>query len=68
MTRRKSKVGGARAGSGAKPQRGAVATVTRSIKLTEDEAAAHDAARGDLDWSKWIREAAELAIARGSTR
>jgi hypothetical protein len=38
------------------------------MKLTPAEAAAHDAARGDMPWSDWMREAAQLAIARGSTR
>jgi hypothetical protein len=70
MPRRRSKVGGARPGAGAKPQRGVAATVTRTIKLTPAEAAAQDLAAKveGLDWSKWVRAAAELAIARGSTR
>lgn len=67
MTRRR-KVGGARVGAGRKPQAGVARTVARTIKLTPDEAAAHDIARGGVPWSDWMREAAELAIARGSTR
>lgn len=42
----------------------------RVIRLTREEAALHDAeaAKVGVDWSEWIREAAKLAIARGSTR
>lgn len=66
--RRKTKVvGGARPGAGRKP-RGKGPIIRREVKLLEAEAAAHDAARGDQPWGDWIREAAELAIARGSTR
>ena len=42
--------------------------IKRPVLLTADEAEAHDAARGEQPWSEWIREAAELAIARGPTR
>lgn len=69
MARRRAKVGGAREGAGRKPVAG-VARKPRTIKLTPDEAAAQDAAAAKLGmtWPDWIREAAELAIARGSTR
>jgi hypothetical protein len=44
--------------------------VTKRLWLTADEAAAQEAAaaRESLTWSEWVRAAAELAIARGSTR
>lgn len=64
---RRPKVGGKRPGSGAKPQRGTAATITRSLKLTQAEADAHDAARGERGWSDWMRAAAAEAIARGAT-
>jgi hypothetical protein len=67
--RRKPTVGGRRAGAGRKPKpAGEVRSDVRTVKLTPDEGARHDAAAGDQPWSDWIREAAELAIARGSTR
>lgn len=67
MPRRKGP-GGARKGAG-RPSLGQDArSIIRSMKLTPAEAAAHDAARGDMPWSDWMREAAQLAIARGSTR
>lgn len=67
MTRRRSKVGGKRAGAGRPPSPDS-RSEPRMVRLRPDEAAAHDAARGDQPWADWIREAAELAIARGSTR
>lgn len=68
MTRR-PKVGGKREGAGRPPKpAGEAATVVRTVKLTPGQAAAHDEARGEQPWADWIREAAELAIARGSTR
>lgn len=67
MTRRKSKVGGARPGAG-RPPLEVTRSIRRPVLLRPDEAAAHDAARGDQPWGEWIREAADLAIARGSTR
>lgn len=62
MTRRK--------GPGRPPLGAAARSVTRSIKLTAAEAAAQTAAakRSDLTWTEWIRDAAKLAIAHGSTR
>lgn len=63
----RSKVGGARAGAG-RPLSANPRTVKRAVPLLPEEAAAHDAARGDQPWADWMREAAELAIARGSTR
>jgi hypothetical protein len=68
MTPRRSRVGGKRRGAGRKPRAGVAASVKRTVKLTPDQAAAHDAARGDTPWSTWMVEAADLAIARGSTR
>jgi hypothetical protein len=70
VTRRRSKVGGARAGAGRKPAAGVARSEIRTLKLTPDEARAHDAAAKSeaRDWPDWIRAAAELAIARGSTR
>lgn len=64
---RRSKVGGARAGAGRKPVTGVARSVIRTVKLTPDEATAHDAARGEQSWPDWMRDAAELAIARGPT-
>ncbi len=65
--RPKPKVGGKRAGAG-RPPIANPRTVKRAVPLLQSEADAHDAARGDRPWADWIREAAELAIARGSTR
>jgi len=67
MSARKPKVGGKRAGAG-RPPSDNPRSVKRAVLLLPAEAAAHDAARGDTPWGDWIREAAELAIARGSTR
>ena len=68
MTARKPKVGGARAGAGRPPSTGPTRTVKRGVPLLPSEAVAHDAARGATPWATWIREAAEMAILRGSTR
>lgn len=68
MIRRRSKVGGKRAGAGRKPKGDEVASIKRTVSLTPTQAAAQDAARGDTPWSTWMVEAAELALARGSTR
>lgn len=65
MSRRKPKVDGARLG---RPPSAITRKIRRSVLLLPAEAAAHDAACGDRPWGDWIREAAELAIARGSTR
>ncbi len=67
MTHRKPKVGGKRAGAG-RPKIANPRSVKRAVLLLPSEAAAHDEARGETPWGDWIREAAELAIARGSTR
>ena len=64
---RRSKVGGKRKGAG-RPPSPAPRTEPRMVRLTKAEAAQHDAARGERKWADWIREAAELAIARGSMR
>jgi len=68
MTRR-PKVGGVRKGAG-RPPAERTRSVPRMVRLYPEEAAAQDAEakRAGLDWVDWIREAAELAIARGSTR
>lgn len=68
MPRKRKGPGGARAGAGRKPTGDVAASVVRTVKLTPAQAEAHDAARGKQPWSDWIRDAAELAIARGSTR
>jgi hypothetical protein len=65
---RRSRAGGARAGAGRKPTGGVAASIARTVKLTPEQAEAHDRARGEQPWADWIREAADLAIARGSTR
>jgi hypothetical protein len=68
MTARKKRgPGGPRKGAG-RPPIDNPRTERREVKLTPEEAAAHDVARGDEPWGEWIRAAAELAIARGSTR
>ncbi len=69
MARRKGP-GGARAGAGRKPAAGVARSIPRTLKLTPEEAAAQDAAaeREGQEWPDWIRGAAELALARGSTR
>lgn len=69
MARRKGP-GGARAGAGRKPVSGEARSVARTVKLTPGEAEAQDAAakREGQPWPEWIRGAAELALARGSTR
>lgn len=68
MSPRKRKgPGGRRKGAG-RPPVDDPRTERREVRLLPEEAAAHDAARGDQPWSEWIREAAQLAIARGSTR
>lgn len=67
MPVRKRGPGGRRKGAG-RPPIDDPRVVRREVKLTPDEATAHDAARGDQPWGEWIREAADLAIARGSTR
>lgn len=66
MARRKGP-GGRRKGAG-RPPIDDPRTVRREVKLLPSEAEAHDKARGKQAWGEWIREAAELAIARGSTR
>jgi hypothetical protein len=53
---------------GRKPRAGARSTVRIALRITEREDAAWRAAAGGRPVSKWLREAAELAIARGSTR
>lgn len=74
MTRRRAGPAGTKSkATGTKPRRGRPPspdsrTIPRMIRLRPDEAAAHDAARGEQDWADWMRAAAELAIARGSTR
>jgi hypothetical protein len=65
--RKAGKVGGRRAGAG-RPPIANPRTIKRAVPLLPSEAAAHDEARGDTPWAEWIREAADLAIARGSTR
>lgn len=67
MPARKRGPGGRRKGAG-RPPIDDPRTVRREVKLLPSEAAAHDAARGEQPWGEWIREAAGLAIARGSTR
>ena len=32
-----------------------VKQITKSLRLTPDEIAAHDTARGSVSWSKWAR-------------
>lgn len=54
-----------------RPSLGADArSVTRTIKLTPGEAAAQDAlaSRAGQTWTDLVREALDLALARGSTR
>lgn len=64
MTARKRKVRRA-AGAGRPPKAPETArTVKRAVLLMPSEAEAHDAARGDADWSDWIRDAASERIAR----
>jgi hypothetical protein len=69
MPRRK-KLGGARAGAGRKPASGTTRSTHRKLSFTPAEAAAIDAAaeREGSSWTDWVRAAAELALARGSTR
>lgn len=67
MPSRKRKVGGARPGAG-RPRLLNPRAIGREAMLTRDEAAAHDAARGDRPWSDWIRAAAQIAISLGSIR
>jgi len=52
----RSKVGGARPGAGRKPRNGVRASISRTVKLTPNQAAAHDRARGEVPWSTWIVE------------
>ncbi len=69
-TRRKSKgPGGKRKGAG-RPPSDNPRVERREVKLLPEEAQAHDAAARaeSQSWSEWIRAAAQLAIARGSTR
>lgn len=70
MPRRRKGPGGARKGAGRKPVTGVTRSEVRTVKLTPDEANAQDAAAAaeQQPWSEWMRAAAELAIARGSTR
>lgn len=67
MPRKRKGPGGRRKGAG-RPPIDDPRTVRREVKLLPSEAEAHDAARGDQPWGEWIREAADLAIARRSTR
>jgi hypothetical protein len=68
MPRRKGP-GGRRKGAG-RPPLAVSRDITKRLRMTAQEEAAQEAAaaRQGLTWSEWIREAAELAIARGSTR
>jgi hypothetical protein len=68
--RRKSKVGGKRKGAG-RPRKGDDArSVVRTLKLTPAEATTQDefAKSQATTWPDMVREAIELALARGSTR
>lgn len=56
MSRRRSKVGGKRAGAGQKPRNGVAASIARTVKLTPAEAAAQDIARGDRPWATWAHD------------
>lgn len=53
-----------------RPRRAADGTTTTGLRLTPAERARYDAAatREGLSLGEWLRAAAELAIARGSTR
>ena len=77
MTRRRSKVGGARPGAGRKPTGRPVRDRQVMVRLTEAELEAARVAavadgridkRGEPVVSDWYGAAGELAIARGSTR
>jgi hypothetical protein len=71
MTRRRSKVGGRRAGAGRKPLDPDVTrtkVVTTRITPPELAAATEIAERERLTLSNFSRAAIQLAIARGSTR
>lgn len=66
MARKHKGPGGARPGAGRPPLENP-RSVRREIRLLPGEAAAHDAARGDQDWSEWVRSVTALAIAQGWT-
>lgn len=53
-----------------RPRRAAAGTTTTGLRLTPAERARYEAAaeREGLSLGEWLRAAAELAIARGSTR
>jgi hypothetical protein len=68
---RKPKVGGAREGAGRPPKAAAdKLSITRTLKMTRAQAKAQDAfsERQGTDWPTMVREAIDLAMARGSTR
>jgi len=48
---------------GRKPVAGTARTVIRTVKLTPQEAAADDAARGEMSWAEWDRRARAAARA-----
>jgi len=68
-TRKRKGPGGRRKGAG-RPPIDNPRSVRRELRLLPEEEAEQDAAaaRESLTWSEWIRAAAQLAIARGSTR
>lgn len=66
MTRRRSKVGGARPGAGRKPRTGVTRSVSKTVKLTPDEYARTQDAAGDTPWATWAGDT--LVAAAGVAR
>lgn len=56
MTRRRSKVGGARAGAGRKPRSGVRRSVAKTVTLTPAEYERTQTAAGERPWATWAAD------------